>query len=231
MPSSPRRGATSSQLCAVARRRGRPARRGGHQARRGRDLAAREGVRRPLQPHRDRIDGVLVCLPNFGDEKGVADALKLSGLNVPVLVQAYPDDLDQLHVAAAARRVLRQDLGLQQPAPVRRPVQPDRRHTIHPLVAGVPRRAAEVPRRLPRRPRPAPRAHRRDRRAAERVQHHALQREAARSDRHQRQHARPLGSARRRAPLERRRPQGQAEAGRDQRLRRGPGRARTRRSC
>lgn len=31
--------------------------------------------------HRDRIDGVLVCLPNFGDEKGVADALKLSGLS------------------------------------------------------------------------------------------------------------------------------------------------------
>ena len=49
--------------------------------------------------HRDRIDGVLVCLPNFGDEKGVADTLKLSGLGVPVLVQAYPDDLDQLHVA------------------------------------------------------------------------------------------------------------------------------------
>ncbi|MFO7694986.1 MAG: L-fucose/L-arabinose isomerase family protein [Vicinamibacterales bacterium] len=48
--------------------------------------------------HRDRIDGVLVCLPNFGDEKGVADALKLSGLHVPVLVQAYPDDLGQLHV-------------------------------------------------------------------------------------------------------------------------------------
>ncbi len=48
--------------------------------------------------HRDRIDGVLVCLPNFGDEKGVADALRLSGLNVPVLVQGYPDDLDELHV-------------------------------------------------------------------------------------------------------------------------------------
>jgi hypothetical protein len=41
---------------------------------------------------------VLVCLPNFGDEKGVADALKLAGLDVPVLVQAYPDDLAQLHV-------------------------------------------------------------------------------------------------------------------------------------
>jgi L-fucose isomerase-like protein len=48
--------------------------------------------------HRDRIDGVLVCLPNFGDEKGVADALKLSALDVPVLVQAYPDDLGQLQV-------------------------------------------------------------------------------------------------------------------------------------
>src|SRR5512147_1591858 len=41
----------------------------------------------------DRIDGILVTLPNFGDEKGVADTIKLSGLNVPILVQAYPDDL------------------------------------------------------------------------------------------------------------------------------------------
>jgi len=46
----------------------------------------------------DRIEGILVTLPNFGDEKGVADAIKLSGLNVPILVQAYPDDLDQLSV-------------------------------------------------------------------------------------------------------------------------------------
>jgi L-fucose isomerase-like protein len=45
-----------------------------------------------------RIEGILVTLPNFGDEKGVADTIKLSGLNVPVLVQAYPDDLDQLSV-------------------------------------------------------------------------------------------------------------------------------------
>ena len=33
-----------------------------------------------FRAHRDRISGVLVCLPNFGDEKGVADALKLSEL-------------------------------------------------------------------------------------------------------------------------------------------------------
>jgi L-fucose isomerase-like protein len=51
-----------------------------------------------FRARRDHIDGVLVCLPNFGDEKGVADALKLAGLDVPVLVQASPDDLGQLHV-------------------------------------------------------------------------------------------------------------------------------------
>src|SRR5947209_1966408 len=49
--------------------------------------------------HRDAIDGVLVCLPNFGDEKGVADTLKMAALNVPVLVQGYPDDLNALGVA------------------------------------------------------------------------------------------------------------------------------------
>ena len=49
--------------------------------------------------NRDRIFGVLVVLPNFGDEKGVADTLKLAGLNVPVLVQGYPDDLNRLDVA------------------------------------------------------------------------------------------------------------------------------------
>ena len=46
----------------------------------------------------ERIDGILVVLPNFGDEKGVADTIKLSGLRVPILVQAYPDDLKQLTV-------------------------------------------------------------------------------------------------------------------------------------
>ena len=51
-----------------------------------------------FRAHRDRIEGVLVTLPNFGDEKGVADTLKLAGLNVPVLVQAYPDDLGRFTV-------------------------------------------------------------------------------------------------------------------------------------
>lgn len=52
-----------------------------------------------FRANRDRIAGVVVSLPNFGDEKGVADTLKLAELNVPVLVQAYPDDLQQLDPA------------------------------------------------------------------------------------------------------------------------------------
>ena len=48
---------------------------------------------------RDAIDGILVVLANFGDEKGVADTIRISGLHCPVLVQAYPDELTQLEPA------------------------------------------------------------------------------------------------------------------------------------
>src|ERR1700733_6793156 len=48
-----------------------------------------------FRKNRGRIEGILVCLPNFGDEKGVADSTRLSELNVPILVQACPDDIDQ----------------------------------------------------------------------------------------------------------------------------------------
>jgi L-fucose isomerase-like protein len=51
-----------------------------------------------FKANRDTIEGVLVVLPNFGDEKGVADTLRLAGLDVPVLIQAYPDALDRLNV-------------------------------------------------------------------------------------------------------------------------------------
>ena len=45
-----------------------------------------------FRQHRDEIDGVLVSLPNFGDERGVANSLRMSGLDVPVLIQAFPDE-------------------------------------------------------------------------------------------------------------------------------------------
>ena len=39
----------------------------------------------------EQIDGVIVTLPNFGDERAIADTLRLARLGVPVLVQATPD--------------------------------------------------------------------------------------------------------------------------------------------
>src|SRR6201997_1710320 len=39
----------------------------------------------------EAIDGVVVTLPNFGDERAVADTLRLARLGVPVLIQATPD--------------------------------------------------------------------------------------------------------------------------------------------
>jgi L-fucose isomerase-like protein len=41
--------------------------------------------------HRSEIDGILVTLPNFGDERAIANALRWAGLKVPVLIHAFPD--------------------------------------------------------------------------------------------------------------------------------------------
>jgi len=46
----------------------------------------------------DIIDGIIVVLPNFGDELGVVNSIKLSGLSVPVLVQACDDDNNKVDV-------------------------------------------------------------------------------------------------------------------------------------
>jgi L-fucose isomerase-like protein len=52
-----------------------------------------------FRTHRDRIAGVIVTLPNFGDERGVAETLRLAGLHVPVLVHAAADDPKRMLIA------------------------------------------------------------------------------------------------------------------------------------
>lgn len=42
-------------------------------------------------------DGLVICLPNFGDENGIKEAIK--NVKVPILLQAYPDELDKLDFA------------------------------------------------------------------------------------------------------------------------------------
>src|ERR1700737_4022334 len=50
--------------------------------------------------NRDRIDGIVVTLPNFGEERAIADALRLADLRVPVLIQATPDEPQKMTIAA-----------------------------------------------------------------------------------------------------------------------------------
>lgn len=52
-----------------------------------------------FKKHRENIDGVIVTLPNFGDERAVANALHFAGLNVPVLIHAFSDDDKRMTLA------------------------------------------------------------------------------------------------------------------------------------
>jgi L-fucose isomerase-like protein len=52
-----------------------------------------------FKKHEKEIDGVIVTLPNFGDERAIADTLRLARLEVPVLVQATPDSTSKMSIA------------------------------------------------------------------------------------------------------------------------------------
>jgi len=45
-----------------------------------------------FRSHADDIDGLIITLPNFGEERGLADAIRFADLRVPVLIQATPDN-------------------------------------------------------------------------------------------------------------------------------------------
>ena len=57
-------------------------------------VAEGERYRAFLEEHRGEYGGVVVCLPNFGDENGIKAALR--DVQVPILMQAYPDELDKM---------------------------------------------------------------------------------------------------------------------------------------
>ena len=52
-----------------------------------------------FKKNRERINGIIVTLPNFGEERAIADALRLADLHVPVLIQATPDDPKKMTIA------------------------------------------------------------------------------------------------------------------------------------
>ena len=52
-----------------------------------------------FRKHADDIDGIIISMPNFGDELSVTEAVLQSKLNVPILIQASNDDLNKLDLA------------------------------------------------------------------------------------------------------------------------------------
>jgi len=52
-----------------------------------------------FKKHADEIDGILITLPNFGDERAVANSIRWSKLDVPVLVHAFPDNATRMTIS------------------------------------------------------------------------------------------------------------------------------------
>ena len=50
-----------------------------------------------FKENKEQIMGIIVVLPNFGDEKGIGNTLKLTELNVPILIQASSDEIDKMN--------------------------------------------------------------------------------------------------------------------------------------
>jgi len=50
-----------------------------------------------LKQNEGKYDGVILCLPNFGDENGAVAALK--DCHKPILIQAYPDEIGKMDFA------------------------------------------------------------------------------------------------------------------------------------
>src|SRR5256885_9967815 len=51
-----------------------------------------------LPIYRDRLDGIIVTLPNFGEERAIADALRWADLRVPVLIDRKSTRLNSSHL-------------------------------------------------------------------------------------------------------------------------------------
>ncbi len=78
-----------------------------------------------FRQHRDEIDGILVTLPNFGDERAIANTLRMADLRRAGADPRLPGRCDQNDHQRPPRQFLRQDERLQQSTPVRHQVHAD----------------------------------------------------------------------------------------------------------
>ncbi len=49
---------------------------------------------------RDALDGLVICLPNFGDEIAILELVNQARLGLPILLQASNDEIDKVDVAS-----------------------------------------------------------------------------------------------------------------------------------
>ena len=167
----------------------------------------------------DEIDGIIVTLPNFGDERAIADTLRMAGLNVPVLVQATPDTPGRMTIADRRDSFCGKMSACNNLTQYGIPYSLTTLHTEAPDSDIVPQGSGLVRRGLPRGERAAAAAHRRDRRAAGGVQHGALQRENSGSQWNLGRDHRSFGNPRPHRAHERPRRGRAGEAGRNPRVR------------
>ena len=53
-----------------------------------------------FRQHRETIDGLVICLPNFGDEIAIMELVNEVKLGVPILLQASNDEIDKVDIAS-----------------------------------------------------------------------------------------------------------------------------------
>ena len=147
-----------------------------------------------FQKNRERLDGVIVSLPNFGDERAIADTLRLARLDVPVLVQATPDDASKMTILHRRDSFCGKMSACNNLQAVRHSLFADQAAYGQPRLGGFSERPGVVCGGMPRRQRHAQPARRQHRSAADRVQYRPLQREVARSARHLHRDARSVRS-------------------------------------
>ena len=137
-----------------------------------------------FKKHRESIDGVIVTLPNFGEERAIADTLRMADLNVPVLVQATPDTPGRMTIQDRRDSFCGKMSACNNLTQYGIPYSLTTRHTEAPDSDCFRQRPGLVRRRVPRGAGAAAVAHRRHRRAARGLQHRPLQREDPRGRGH-----------------------------------------------
>ena len=174
------------------------------------------------------IDGIIVTLPNFGDERGIAETIKRSGLDVPILIQAEHDVAGQMKIdrrrdsfcgKISVCNNLRQ-------AGIRLLPDPLAHGQGH--LGGVQRGPRPLCGDLPDRAGPQERTLRGHRHAAGGLQHRPLQREDPGVRRHRNRAGGPVRDPGQGRPAGGQRSKGQSQAGRDHRATPTPSRSRPR---